>query len=138
MSPQRWAEKHTDGNAGGGNKTMESQVRSLSGINILAGIWLIISPFILGYNSTGNSTQQIIFGAIVLILGIVRMALPNATWPSWVNFIIGLWIIIAPWTMATVTAARWNEVITGIVVALFAYSSGAVTANIHRHHTAAH
>lgn len=118
---------------------MDAQIRSLSVVTVLAGIWLIISPFILGYNSAGNATQQIIFGAIVTVLGFVRMAAPNVAWPSWINFIIGLWIIVAPWTMAATTASRWNEVITGIIVAIFAYSSSAVTAHTHGHtHHPAH
>lgn len=116
---------------------MDAQIRSLSVVSVLAGIWLIISPFILGYNSAGNATQQIIFGVIVTVLGIVHMAVPHVAWPSWVNFIIGLWVIVAPWTMATSAAARWNEVITGIIVAIFAYSSSSVTAHRpHLHHPA--
>lgn len=111
---------------------MEARIRSLNVVTVLAGIWLIVSPFILGYNSTGNTSQQIVFGAIVTVLGLVHMAVPNVAWPSWINFIIGLWIIVAPWTMATSAAARWNEVITGIIVAVFAYSSSAVT--VHRPH----
>lgn len=38
---------------------------------ILVGIWLMISPFVLGYREiTGLTTNNMIFGAIVLILGI--------------------------------------------------------------------
>ncbi len=114
---------------------MDAQIRSLSVVAVLAGIWLVISPFILGYNSAGNATQQIVFGAIVIILGFVRMALPNVVWPSWVNFIIGLWVIVAPFTMAATTAARWNEVITGIIVAVVAYSSSVVTTHSHSTHS---
>jgi len=38
---------------------------------ILVGIWLMVSPFVLGYREiTGLTTNNMIFGAIVLILGI--------------------------------------------------------------------
>jgi len=115
---------------------MESQARTLSGLNVLAGIWLIISPFVLHYNSSGNVWQEVIFGIIVALLGIARMAAPSVTWPSWINLAIGLWMIVAPWTMATTTAARWSEVITGIIIAILAYSSAALT--VQRHTTTHH
>jgi len=38
---------------------------------ILVGLWLMISPFVLGYREiTSMTTNNMIFGAIVLILGI--------------------------------------------------------------------
>ncbi len=38
---------------------------------ILVGIWLIISPFVLGYRQiTSMSINDLVFGAIVVILGI--------------------------------------------------------------------
>lgn len=38
---------------------------------ILVGIWLMVSPFVLGYREvTSMTTNNMIFGAIVLILGI--------------------------------------------------------------------
>lgn len=111
---------------------MEDQARTLSGINVLAGIWLIIAPFILQYNSTGNKWQEIIFGIIIAILGLVRLAAPNVSWPSWINLLIGIWMIIAPWTISNTTiGARWNEVVVGIIVAGLAWTSGAITLNSH-------
>jgi len=38
---------------------------------ILVGIWLMVPPFVLGYREiTSLTTNNMIFGAIVLILGI--------------------------------------------------------------------
>jgi cytochrome c biogenesis protein CcdA len=115
---------------------MEAHARTLSGINVLAGIWLIIAPFILNYTSTGNKWQEVVFGIIIGILGIIRLGAPHLSWPSWINLLIGIWIIIAPWTISnTTTSARWNEVIVGIIVALLAWSSGAITITDNRHGT---
>ena len=107
---------------------MEGQVRTLSGLNVLAGIWLIIAPFVLHYGSSGNTWQEVVFGIIVGVLGIVRWAAPNLTWPSWTNLVIGIWLIIAPWVIpGTTAAARWNEAIVGIIVAILAYGSAEAT-----------
>lgn len=39
---------------------------------------------------------------------------------SWANFVLGLWLIIAPFALGyrTVPTATWNNVIVGIVVAV--------------------
>jgi hypothetical protein len=39
---------------------------------------------------------------------------------SWANFVLGLWLIIAPFALgySSVPAATWNSVIVGIVVAV--------------------
>ncbi len=43
----------------------------LMGFQILVGLWLMISPFILGFREfTGIVANNLIFGAIVLLLGI--------------------------------------------------------------------
>ncbi len=39
---------------------------------VLVGLWLIISPFVLGYREITNMTiNDLVFGAIVVILGII-------------------------------------------------------------------
>jgi len=37
---------------------------------MLVGIWLFISPFVFGYGETHFATNNMIFGAIVVILGV--------------------------------------------------------------------
>lgn len=40
----------------------------------------------------------------------------------WINGLLGLWLIVAPFVLrySNVRAAMWNEVIVGILVAIFA------------------
>jgi multisubunit Na+/H+ antiporter MnhG subunit len=37
---------------------------------MVVGIWLFISPFVFGYGETHFATNNMIFGAIVVILGV--------------------------------------------------------------------
>lgn len=107
---------------------MQDQVRTLSGLNVLAGGWLIISPFLLNYSIDGNVWQQVIFGVAVAAFGLVRLAAPSQAWASWVNAAIGIWMVIAPWAIAgTSLAAKWNQVIAGLVIAGLALASAAST-----------
>lgn len=100
------------------------EIRTTSIINILAGIWLVIAPFVLTYSSHVNMWQEVVFGSAVTIFALARLLVPSVTWPSWTNVLIGLWFVIAPWTFSgTTAAARWNEVVIGIIVAFLSYSS---------------
>lgn len=94
--------------------------RSLSIINFILGIWLIISPFILNY-STRAIWNSVVFGALILIFAAIRWTAPRLTGSSWYNLIFGLWLIVAPFVLNyTHTAAFWNEIIVGIIVAVLA------------------
>jgi hypothetical protein len=45
----------------------------LSGINALFGIWMIISPWVLGFSHMSSATVScVISGIVVLVLGAIR------------------------------------------------------------------
>lgn len=106
----------------------KNQAMTASGINVLAGIWLIIAPFVLGYATTTPKTNDIWLGIIVGIIALIRIFTPlKSAWLSWLNIIAGVWLIIAPFVLNyATTTPRWNDVILGIIViALSIWSSGA-------------
>jgi hypothetical protein len=49
---------------------MKSLFYSWTIFQILVGIWMFISPFVFGYGGTHFATSNMIFGAIVVILGV--------------------------------------------------------------------
>ncbi len=72
-------------------------VRRVSGVDMLVGLWLIISPFVLGY--AGNVVamwNSIILGAIVVLLEGSREVGEGYrhSAASWVDALAGLWLII--------------------------------------------
>lgn len=103
----------------------KSMVQTASGLDILAGIWLLLSPFILGFAGEPAALwNNVIFGLIVAILAGSRVTGEGykTTWPSWVSFVIGLWLLIAPYMLgyAFIPAALWNSIILGLVIAVLA------------------
>lgn len=53
-----------------------------------------------------------------------------AAWASWINVILGIWLIIAPWVLGfagTSTDATWNSVILGIAVLILGYLGATTT-----------
>lgn len=111
--------------------------RAGSVLNLLAGLWLLISPFALGYSVTAAITNGVVTGIIVAILAIVGLALPSQSWSRWINLLAGIWLIIAAFVFSYVSAGVvWNNAILGILVIAFAgWSLNAVSVqHEHQHH----
>jgi len=100
-----------------------TDVKTPSGLNVLAGIWLLISPWVLAFNGLGNATSNnVILGIVIGVLAACRATGALPAWASWVNLILGLWVIISPWALGFSSngTATSNDVIFGIIVAVLA------------------
>ena len=109
--------------------------KTASGLNVVAGIWLIVSPFILGYSGIPAAMwTSVVIGAIVLMLAWVRIFnVDNVPSLSWINALLGLWLIVTPWVFqfAMNMAPVWNDVILGIIVAVLGTWSALSTPTPH-------
>ena len=108
-----------------------SQEKLASGLNVIAGLWLIISPWILHDQVQQAYANNVILGIIIAVLAAIRAGgAHRAAWLSWINLVLGLWVIISPWVLqlpASHTQAFWNNVVVGVVVALLAIWSAVAT-----------
>jgi hypothetical protein len=87
-----------------------------SALNFIAGIYLLISAWIGGV-SAGNRANGIIFGIIVAVLAALRFSESAGRWASWVNALIGIWLIISPWVYGYADESwMWNSIIVGIIM----------------------
>lgn len=88
-----------------------------SWLNVIAGIWLIISPFVLGYTNGDSYWNPIVFGAVVAIIALGRLAGGYRSAPlSWINMAVGVWLFISAWWLAQSSQAIWNDWILGVIV----------------------
>lgn len=56
-----------------GLEVIEHTMNWLSGINALFGIWVLISPWVLGFSHmTAATVSCVICGIVVLVLGAIR------------------------------------------------------------------
>jgi hypothetical protein len=107
------------------------EIMGLSGLNVLAGIWLIIAPWVLGYSSRDPRWNDVVFGAIVGIIALVRaLGAYREEWLSWLNALIGIWVFIAAFTIDHTATNSWNDIILGIIVFVLAISSADATASM--------
>lgn len=100
------------------------QVVLASGVTLIAGIWLIIAPFELGFTSYRDAEwDSIVVGVAVAIVAATRIwGGRDVRCLSWVNVVLGLWIIVSPWVFGNggVRDILLSDVIAGIVVVVFA------------------
>src|SRR5512138_3743071 len=91
----------------------DEQVRFGSGMNIMLALWLIFSPFLLGY--AGNVlavANALIVGIAVLVLASLRTVRPaRSALPSWINLLLGAWLAVSPFALrlTSVDTAMWND-----------------------------
>jgi uncharacterized membrane protein HdeD (DUF308 family) len=91
-------------------------------LNVLAGIWLIISSWLLAFSSVQAALwDTLLVGIAVLVLAAIRIGVPRATGASWVNVLLGIWLIVAPFALGFTAAARAmnNSIVLGILVIIF-------------------
>ena len=102
---------------GGKPVPWRDQVRSLALVNVIAGVWLILSPWILGYTGADPSWNPIVSGVIVLMAAVARFASPaHSAARGVVNAVVGAWLFISGFWLSDSTQATWNVWIGGIVV----------------------
>lgn len=110
--------------------THRPQVQTASGLNLLVAVWLFVSAFVV-LGSEAMKTHNMILGIAVGLMAAVRaLGAYRQSWISWVNALLGAWVIISPWAvvgtqiLAPTAAMMTNNVITGgLIVVLSAWSA---------------
>jgi formate hydrogenlyase subunit 4 len=114
------------------NAASQTTTTGPSWLNILLGIWVIISPFVVQFAQLPAAMwNNVIVGIIIAVLAIIRTSVPRQPGWSWVNVILGIWMIISPFVLgAMTTAILWNNIILGIVIAIVASGSASSRAPV--------
>lgn len=105
-------------------------VRTASGLDIVAGAWIFLSPFLLGFSQlSGALWNNLIIGAAVIIFSASHATSGTArrAWASWINVVLGTWLILSPFILGFSADTRpfWNNIVLGAVVVILALISGA-------------
>lgn len=102
--------------------------RTASAINFFAGIWVLISPFVLRFTGFRFAIwNNVIVGIIVLIVAGTRAwgGRGERTGVSWINLVLGIWLIVTAFIFHFRPAFMWNQIVSGIIVAVLAAISAA-------------
>lgn len=100
---------------------MKSRNRWPDVLNLVLGVWLFISPWVLGTSDDGASSWTAwIGGVLIAAVGVVALAAPALAFDEGVGIALGALLFLAPWVFgyADVGSANANAWIVGPLVAL--------------------
>ncbi len=92
-------------------------------LNIILGIWTLVSPAALGFSRSPNMLwNTIVVGIVVIVLAGIQVSTRRGAALGWINFLLGLWLIVTGFAfgmgMRMNPAFFWNQLIDGIVIAI--------------------
>lgn len=90
--------------------------------NVLLGAWLVVSPWVLGYQGvTVAMVSTVAIGVLLVASSAGAMMLP-AAWEEWLDAILGAALMMAPMLLGfdSVDAALQNALVTGGIVTFLA------------------
>jgi hypothetical protein len=104
------------------NAASDPTAGGASWVNVLLGIWIIISPFMVQFARLPAAMwNNVIVGVVIAVFALIRSSIPRQSGWSWANVILGIWMIISPFALgAMTTAILWNNIILGIIIAIVA------------------
>jgi len=90
--------------------------------NLLLGLWLIVSPWVLSYASKATPAWNAHAVGIIIAVAALAALAAFQEWEEWVNVTLGAWLVVSPYLLgfSTLAAAFWNQLIVGLLVALLA------------------
>jgi hypothetical protein len=99
-------------------------MKSLSWLNVVLGIWMILAPWVLVYQNGTAAAEDVVLGVAIIgaALWTVNKGTPAAIWTE---VILAGWVFIAPWVLAygDVPRAVTNDIVMAILVAAVAWGS---------------
>ena len=96
--------------------------QATEGLTLLTGLYLAISPWVVGFNGSPLTVSNLVTGIALAVLALGFGSVYERTYGmGWVAMAIGIWAIIAPWAVqhaAAGTGTIVSNVVTGAVAVL--------------------
>lgn len=117
--------------------TRAALARTASGIIVLLGIWLVVSPWVFHYSAIPPAMwSSVIVGAFIAVSAAIRLGSWRDTAPfSLLNLFLALCAIASPWVYgyAANMGGVTDNVILGVLIASLAVRSGGLSIAEERH-----
>ena len=93
-------------------------------INLICGVLLFVSPWILGFTGDMPAARTAWIGGIVIAIMGIAALVQFAPWVDWIALIAGVVVIASPWWLgfAAAHAAVGTCVVLGVIAALASIS----------------
>ncbi|MEU0534036.1 SPW repeat domain-containing protein [Amycolatopsis tolypomycina] len=94
-----------------------------AGLVLLAGLFLVLAPWIAGFGGAGVlALSDTVLGLVLVALAIARTATRRLALIGWVIPVLGAWVVLSPWLLSQAgdtppsAAAITGNVVAGAVV----------------------
>ncbi len=90
--------------------------------NFALGIWLAVSPWVLGFAEQQSAMMNAVAFGVLLIVSSQLELRGTERMKEWVNMLSGLWLVIAPFALGFISnfEAAMSTALTGVLAAVFA------------------
>ena len=91
-------------------------------VNGLVGVWLILSPWAIGFQDNMTALANAVIVGILLIAAALGAIFVPRAWEEWTEVVLGLWLAASPWVLGfnTLANATVSTAVTGVVVIVLA------------------
>lgn len=85
-------------------------------VMVVIGVWLFVSPWVLGYPNYSPPAQNAFIAGAVIALVAAFDLVKTTVWAVLFNIVVGMWVAVSPWLVGVVRdpAMTWSLVIAGI------------------------
>jgi hypothetical protein len=91
-------------------------------VNLVLGIWLCVSPWILqlGGDEMIVTQNAVLVGFLLIVTEAVTLV-SFRVWEEWISVVLGGWLVVSPWVLGiTALVPMANFVIVGLAVLVLA------------------
>ncbi len=112
---------------------MRRTARGPSWINMALGMWVLASPWLLGFTESGGATANAVVTGLAITMVAILAVTRSSPSASWGNLLLAIWLFASPWVVGytELRSASRNAWFIAVMVALFA-SITLVTASAER------
>lgn len=89
---------------------------------IAIGLWMLVSPWVLGYADHDAATMNaLLLGTALAVVELLNLDQHQAA-EEWIDIVAGLWLLVSPFVVgfASVSAAAVNALAVGALTVLLA------------------
>ncbi|GGX97738.1 hypothetical protein GCM10010510_48960 [Streptomyces anandii JCM 4720] len=102
-------------------------LQAVEGLTLLTGLYLAISPWVVGFNGNPLAISNLVTGIALAVLGLgFGSAYERTFGMGWAAAGIGAWAIIAPWAVQHASATT-GTIVSNTITGAIAFLLGLVT-----------
>jgi hypothetical protein len=117
-----------------------SKLRWQDMVNLVLGVWIAASPWVLGFGDHAMTMwNALVVGGAILVIAAIDLDSP-ANWEEWATGALGVWLLLSPWILgyATNRPMMLSALICGALVAALAAWALYARGGFHRDHAPIH